>query len=372
MPITQQTSECRSAARYRAESPLDQCYARAGVTPATVRNRIEQFATRGYLVEDFDGQMSAVELKRHHEPSHCARYHSDLLYVNSSDSFDNLYQGTEINDQPVLTVAGSGDLALAFIDRGAACVDVRDVSAPGLFLTELKLVAAAKLNYREYCTMFGTIYDNSDLQNLASGEVEIQRPIFDKAPYLRLRDSLSACARTYFDTVLEPQHEPMHSIKGEVGSEGKVSFVRHNFKALVRYRSMDFGDTLCMADRLPFLRDAEAYGNLQAQLERAHWTLGIADLSKQPEDLAKYGLVYSSNTGYDKHLDVIRKLVAGGAARVAFTAYSPREHLGDTDCSSLEHSEYSGYVFERVAIDLRCAYGIYAEFSHAANSSICG
>jgi len=109
-----------------------------------------------YLAEIKDSQQK--------EPVH-ANYHL-AFYLNSSDSLLSLDQLQQKGER-IMTVAGSGEFAHAFIRNGASEIYSFDISPAGAFNAELRHVALCNLSMEGYLKLFsgwtqGWETDNDD------------------------------------------------------------------------------------------------------------------------------------------------------------------------------------------------------------------
>lgn len=99
------------------------------------------------------------------------------IYLNTTENIKGILDGMNLKDKNVLAVAGSGDQALNAYFLGAESVTLFDINPLALAQAELKIKAAQKLNYREFCNFFlpgngGILYNETykKLSNSLSDE----------------------------------------------------------------------------------------------------------------------------------------------------------------------------------------------------------
>ncbi len=99
------------------------------------------------------------------------------IYLNTTENIKGILDGMNLKDRNVLAVAGSGDQALNAYFLGAESVTLFDINPLALAQAELKIAAAQKLDYREFCNFFlpgngGILYNETykKLSNSLSDE----------------------------------------------------------------------------------------------------------------------------------------------------------------------------------------------------------
>lgn len=99
------------------------------------------------------------------------------IYLNTTENIKGILDGMNLKDKKVLAVAGSGDQALNAYFLGAESVTLFDINPLALAQAELKIKAAQKLNYKEFCNFFlpgngGILYNETykKLSNSLSDE----------------------------------------------------------------------------------------------------------------------------------------------------------------------------------------------------------
>jgi hypothetical protein len=186
---------------------------------------------------------------------------SDVIYLNSSDPVEKLNDSLlSLKDRRVVTVAGSGEFMQIFLRRHAKDLEIIDVSSPGLFYNELKLEALRNLDFSEYRRLFD------------SGN-----ELFDRKLYLKISNSLSAQARTYFDHLLKPENFALFK-KGNISRERPT-------KSKV--------DTIELMRDL--VEDEETYKELQKGALGANVSFGLKDAVYRSKEEKSVDLVYLSN-----------------------------------------------------------------------------
>ena len=268
-------------------------YLRDGLTPEAVRLEIER-------------------MKKHEAESNVP--HEWALYVNSSDSLPN-FGAIDAKGKKVLTIAGSGEFSQSLISNGAREVDIFDISLPACFFAELKLVAASELTYKEYEEMFGTIED-FPLSPDESAKHMVK--IFNPDLYKGIKHKLSIQAQTYFDTIIQNGNERFFNLNMRAYESSRgTDFEKHWF-GFIRYRSAR-DEYIPIAQRVPFLRDSREYERLQGNLRKSTWITRRKDITGADMDYRIYDLIYLSNVGYHRVIDVAKDLVDKNAKRVIFT-----------------------------------------------------
>ncbi len=247
---------------------------------------------------------------------------TESLYLNSSDSLRNL-ERLSFDGKKILTVAGSGDFPLAMIDRGASEVHVLDISMPGCFFSELKIIAARELSYKEYEKMFGTI---TPWERDRREEEEYVAPIFDVEIYKKIKPFLSEQAALYFDTIFTPGYEDLSKIHLKQSWLGLIADTLKHETGFLRHRYTKPGfwneeEQLPIAIRVPFLGDADRFEGLKKRINSVQWDVKQGDV--KGIDLGNYDLIYLSNVGYDEvYPHTACRLIKRGARRIIISATS--------------------------------------------------
>lgn len=277
-------------------------------------------------------------------------------YVNSSDSLHALARAPALEGANVTTVAGSGDFPLIFAWRGCAVVSICDSSLGACALTELKIRSLSVLNYREYWTMFGTVYKQGD------GSA----PIFDRELYGRVRPLLSDQAREYFDTVLLPGFERYSTVRSAQHFEGGSREALAAWNGPVRFRGPLNASHDATIGRYPFLATGEAYQELQTRVTKASISIERKCLSKLPRRQAALSdLFYISNVLGDEPFGASQNRWLSLAPRVGFTVSWPQGDGAsmkgtDREAHLREHWQIKGPA-RLIAFDPRARYGAYLE-----------
>lgn len=81
-------------------------------------------------------------------------------YITTNEDLDWIIHAYPARGARVLTVAGSGDHPLAYVDAGAAEIDTFDISLFAQTITDIKTAALGKLNYNQYIQMLGDLRRN--------------------------------------------------------------------------------------------------------------------------------------------------------------------------------------------------------------------
>lgn len=304
-------------ANLHAESPAQ--LLRPGARQEQIFNA--QGITADYVVAFAFAALHGKQFVRDETPKTAVDFHPRIsLYLNSSDSLHNLYSIPDIEGASVLTIAGSGDFALAFLDRGARVVEVVDSSLPACFFSELKLRAPEVLTFQEYWKMFGGIYNHLNAQ---VGQ-PVQQPLFDHELYEKVRPLVSTQTAIYFDVTMKTGFELLHTLRGIVGSDGNDrAFQSTTNDRVIRYRSMKTGSGETRYDarkaRYPYLHSAERYEALRNVLQKGNCNIRLQKIEDSAADLATYDYVYSSNAGFIGAPRFAAELVKSGGKRVGFT-----------------------------------------------------
>ncbi len=167
--------------------------------------------------------------------------YENSFYLNSSDALD-VMQSIPVHGKDVLTAAGSGDFAQIFLSQGAGRIIMCDLSYPAVFWNELKLQCLRTLSFKDYQSCFH-LHKQS-------------RPsLMDPRAYEKVRKTLSAHARKFFDTFLDYPHyddDTLHTPREFSG------FCRiRDYDTWKPRREWDFPQTI------PFLISEKKYGALQ-------------------------------------------------------------------------------------------------------------
>jgi hypothetical protein len=199
------------------------------------------------------------------------------FYLNSSDSLTSLEQ-LDQKRKKVMTVAGSGEFAHAFVNNGASEIISFDISPAGAFNAELRQVALCNLSMEDYLELFGSWTQGWD-------DDGSNYPIYDQDMYSKIRDNLSAEARQYFDLLFEdPELITFHRrsvLKG-------FARARHNKK---HGHNRFIGDIITTENE---------YKKLQRKARRVKFTQTICN-AREMDDLIESvqpDQIYQSNIGF--------------------------------------------------------------------------
>lgn len=225
---------------------------------------------------------------------------TEVLYLNSSDPVEALHSRLEdLRGKTISTVAGSGEFAQVFLNKGAKRIEIFDVSAPGLFFNELKIEALRKLSSEDYRALFDT-----------------SPAIFDRDIYRHIADSLSPQAKSYFDTLCLPSYSPF--LEG-----GLISRERpmrdHRFWSFMKHG----------------ISDDKSYEALQKKARQAAFFFNLEDICDRSATEEGKDLIYLSNVpelmlNYELIADFIKK----GNKRILFTQDNPIKNDGRTEVIS--------------------------------------
>jgi len=301
--------------------------------------------------------------------------HGNVLYLNSSDSFNNLSMIPNLENARVLTIAGSGDFPLAFLEKGVAKLDVADISLPACLHTELKILAAKTFNFADFSKMFSTYAADFKSLNLSTGE-KILIPIFDTEKYQELRTKLSLAARTYFDAAITDEFTPLSHLG--IIKRGKsyhffdlaYQVVRPPEHGLLRIRGPLEPSNAGAKDILsPFVLNEARYAVMQENLQRAEVNIYHASLSPDYLPFHEYDFIYSTNAGYDFAPRFAYSLLESGAKRVGFTLsveglafYDSGQFASQKEFKERLAAVFQGVEVSNVFVDRRRHYGLYVEF----------
>ena len=302
-----------------------------------LRFQVEGFYSARKITND-SIQKWLTELKANLGTNHVR--HEESFYITSSDSLESLYKIEGLKDERVLTVAGSGEFAQIFVDRGARQVDIVDYSLPACFFAELKVAAASNLSLEEYLKMFGTLDSLSQRGRQHERSAE-NIPIFDRETYKHsLRSILSEQARTFFDFILASGNEDIATVQvvhGDIVSSDK------HWSGFLRFRENEAGKYESLSGRLPFLEDAAAYAEFQEKMRQANITIRWSDLVHDGINGKEHDYVYLSNATYGEQIKEGVKILKGGTQRVGFSA-QPYSDLHAH--SSSKKIDRSGNIYE--------------------------
>ncbi len=76
------------------------------------------------------------------------------IYLSTTENIKGIMAKLDLQDKKVLSVAGSGDQALNAYFNGAKEVTLFDINPLAMAQSELKIIAAKKLSYKEFCEFF--------------------------------------------------------------------------------------------------------------------------------------------------------------------------------------------------------------------------
>jgi hypothetical protein len=108
------------------------------------------------------------------------------MYIYASEMVSSYYSRLNLKGKAVLTISGSGDQVIDAFFSGAKRVVGFDVNAQAQHILRLKIAAINALSYKEFLMFFGTAkYDAT----------------FDRALYIKLKQSLGGRTRDFFDSL---------------------------------------------------------------------------------------------------------------------------------------------------------------------------
>lgn len=232
--------------------------------------------------------------------------HPDVFYLNTSDGIETLYAQCDVAGKKVLTVAGSGDVWQVFLLKGAAQLEICDISLPGVLWNEIKDVALRMLTFKQYQKMFSLDGWNEG----RSGKVWLDFPL-----YARLRSRLSPQAKIFFDTLCN-------------FPKGDKRVLSHPNRLFCRYRGgfderkEDESPTMRYLQTVgTIIRDEASYNALQDLAVRTPFVIRRKDITSylQEEDIPD--VVYLSNIYYDEFetVKLALQFLEIGAQRVIMT-----------------------------------------------------
>ena len=374
---TPQSEEVTKPERILAPIPFSQTllstnYESVGLTSDFVRQRIANVHARGYSVE-VPRDMRIVG-----DPYECI--HGDVLYLNSSDSFRCLSAASNIANGRVLSVAGSGDFPLAFIEKGVKELDVIDVSMPACFYSELKIVAAHALDFHSFRKLF-TSFAASEQIALLKDDQPANLPIFDLEIYRQVRQCLSEPAQTYFDTITSENISPLFSVQVRKRddqviykqlSKNQVGVPSDN--GLIRLRgSLTENFTQGAGALSPYVMNPERFLRLKENLPASTIRINLQSFAKLDYGISHYDFIYVSNAGFKQLPTLLAYLFGQGAERIGFTldnvknqgmnAFELKERISQRLIPELGEN----LQVRSVKIDRQSRYGIYVEIMRRKN-----
>ncbi len=208
------------------------------------------------------------------------REHENVFYTSSSDAIEYL-ELAHVQGERLVTVAASGDATLALLRQSPASIEMCDVSVPGIFFNELKLLALRTLNYEDFQKMFYTRWT---------------RPSFDIDLYQQLQSQLSVQARTFFDELLgAPTYD------SDAAMRPSPSFARSRAKSII-------GDVVKTEDE---------YQKLQKQAQQTRIILRRISIEQELQN-KNVDVVYLSNVGYEPEVTgkIAKAFLKRGTKRV--------------------------------------------------------
>lgn len=280
--------EVQEHIRQRAEQ-LEEQYRSYGLTPESVRNRLLEIHEQ--LQKDIP---DSLEFR-------------DSLYVTPSDPLtmmertfaENRRQG-DLIDKKILTVAGGGDIPLVFALGQPEYVDSFDISIPGAFMTEAKIVAASVLSMTEYQKAFNPVdgYDEDSEDN--------HYTLIKPESYQKIRSLLTEQARTYFDTLLDTDTADLGSLR-----------IQGNPNPMYRRAKFSEMQGFCEAPPINLYRLPE-----RRNLPKKNRKFFLEDITSfDQERIEQYDYIFISNIGFslDNQIPILRGLLQKGAKRIGFT-----------------------------------------------------
>jgi hypothetical protein len=230
--------------------------------------------------------------------------HQESFYLNSSDPLSLLREVADVRGKRVLSVAASGDFAQLFFEQGAASVELFDVSPHASLWSELRLRAAAVLNYDEYRHFFGSgasLKMGDENYDPKVGHIPIQ--LFDEELFKKLAPYLSRQARALFESVSADHRTDLFVLQDKSMAED----------GFARPRLVDFvGDVVTTLSEYEAMQQAIRKGKLAIYKEE------VVDAAKRS---AGVDVAYISNIGYEgyKTVRLAQEFRSRGAKRVLFT-----------------------------------------------------
>lgn len=82
------------------------------------------------------------------------------IYLSTTENIKGIMNNLDLSNKSVLSVAGSGDQALNAYFNGASQVTLFDINPLAYAQSELKITAAKKLSYPEFCEFFSPTLGN--------------------------------------------------------------------------------------------------------------------------------------------------------------------------------------------------------------------
>lgn len=250
--------------------------------------------------------------------------HGDALYLNSSDSFTNISQIAGLRGAKVLTVSGSGDFPLAFVEHGVGSLDIVDISLPACFYSDLKLVSVATLRFEDAQIALSNYAPNFDGLSLLPGEI-VHIPFFHPGYWGRINPRLSEPSHHYFDTLLREQHLPLSHVSIAASNSG-LSFVDctdHTIEpashGLIRIRTPMTSEAGPNSILSPYITSRSKFETAQGNMGAIPIQIFHSSILGPAIDLASYDFVYMSNIGYHRAHEIACTLRDRGAKRVGFT-----------------------------------------------------